>query len=213
MNEPKVKEVTEWIIALCEGQEKEKEHAARNLESLPRGYFDEHSIPKSKIKHCLNALPNVLLTTQSQDLKKWCVQLIGEFRLSSAESIRALHYALNDNSDNVLISTIWALGEIRAKGNETETLIIQKVNHPNKDVRWRVAWALSQIDYEMQDTTNALIKMLKDEYELCRGYALIALDRHPNLSKLILYEVMKLTYDSESFPRETAKKICQKYQN
>lgn len=211
MKEPKIKEVVSWIIEICTGREEEKEIATRHLESLPIGYFEDHAIPKSKIKHCVDSLPKVLLTAKSQGLKEWCVQLIGELRLSSEDSVKALHSALREDSDKILITAVWAIGEIRANGDETERLLTKRANHQNKEIRWRVAWALSQIRIGLQDTTNTLISMLKDSYELCRGYAIIALDNSSIINNVVLNEIAKLTIDNEPFPRETAKRFLEKH--
>jgi hypothetical protein len=213
MKEPKVKEVVTWIVEICTGQEEEKEIATRNLESLPIGYFEDHAIPKSKIKHCVDSLPKVFLTTKSEGLKGWCVQLIGELKLSSEESIKALYGALGESSDKILITAVWAIGEIKASGDETERLLIKRANHQNREIRWRVAWALSQINIGLQDTISTLICMLKDSYELCRGYAIIALDNSSITNNVVLNEVEKIVVDIEPFPRETAKMFLEKHKN
>jgi hypothetical protein len=213
MKEPKVKDVVSWIITLCEGEDLDKQLAVQNLESLPMGYFEEHNIPRTKIKHYINSLPDISLTTQSQELKEWCVQLIGEMGLSSENAIKALHNALVEGSDRAIISAIWALGEIKAKGHENEKLLIEKAFHENREIRWRVAWALSQIEYELYDTVKTLIKMLKDSDEHCRGYAVIALDKFKKINNEILNEIRIVMTDLESFPRETAKRIYLKHKN
>lgn len=213
MKEPKVKQVVSWIIQICNGNEEEKEVATSYLESLPIGYFEEHAIPKSKIKHCLDSLPNVLIATKSKGLKEWCVQLIGELKLSSGESIKALTNALEEDSDKIIMTAVWAIGEIKASDVQIEKLLIKIANHQNDDIRWRVAWALSKVNISLQESINTLISLLKDKHELCRGYAIIALDNSSVTNNVILNEVEKLTIDTEPFPRETAKSFLEKYKD
>src|SRR5262249_31048159 len=91
----------------------QRESAITVLEAIPRGFLEDHPLPRKKVAPYIPRLAQLLGSDVPVVAKKWCAQLIGESGIQSSEILDSLIGALRINDDGVLVSALWAIGEYR----------------------------------------------------------------------------------------------------
>src|SRR5262249_24878586 len=93
------------LIAVLEtlggDDDERREDALKQLETLPRGYFEDHPPRKRDVERFLPQLAELLVKHRSAQVRDWCAQMIGESGIPVPSAIRALRRALKDEDRRV----------------------------------------------------------------------------------------------------------------
>jgi HEAT repeat protein len=190
-----------------------RQAAVRVLEAMPRGFLEDHPLPRKKVAPYVPRLGRLLASDVPNPVKKWCAQLVGESGILSAETLSALVGALENKDDEVLVSTIWAIGAYGPGGSPAVDALILHTRHPNREVRWRAVWALSRIRPKGQRYAEGFAKLFADEDHLACGYAVIGFASAATPSSWAVAQLERAAKDVHDMPRIHARRTLEQWAN
>lgn len=194
-------ELLEVAMSLVEEDAQKRETAVHRLDSLPLGFLEDHPLPKAKIKPILPKLAETLNSTNSERVREWCAQLLGEAHVGSPEYVPALTRALDSKGTRTLISVIWALGDLAEHAAPAVSKLAPLLKHHFPEVRWRVAWAIERIGQSEAPLTLELASLFQDSDPLVRGYAVLAFAKLAPRTEATKSQLMAAAGDLHAFPR------------
>jgi HEAT repeat protein len=191
---------------LCGDDPRVRLEAAERLEALPRGWLEDHPLPRKKIAPLADRLARGVAGENSPLVREWCAQILAEVPSAKPEVVAALAWGLKQDDPSLLTVVVYAVGELGQDALATLPDLLRCAAHPDDEVRWRVAWALDRIGGMDQSAATTLRQMLRDGNPLVRGYAARAYAKSVNHAAHLLAELRPLLADSESFPRAEAER-------
>jgi hypothetical protein len=206
MTAPRVKDVIAWVQDLC-GQDRNARHrAAERLDELPEGWFEDHSLPRTRVGPVVGRLAEVLAMDESPLVQEWCAAILAEVPSDAPVVVAALRRALGRASDAVAATIVYALGSLGASAASAVPELAAAAAHPSAEVRWRVAWALDYMKATGPEVAEAVRPLLTDERGTARGYAASAYARAVEYRTECLQALTPLLADPDPFPRAEAAK-------
>ncbi len=178
-----------------------RESAIRVLEAIPRGFLEDHPLPRKKVAHCIPRLAELLASDVPVVIKEWCAQLIGESGIQSPEILDSLIGALRIDDDGVLASVLWAIGEYRAKGRKALDAVARQTTNRNREVRWRAVWAIGEMRPVGQQYAELFAKLFDDPDYLVRGYAVLGFISAATPSTWAVAQLQRAASDEDDMPR------------
>lgn len=206
MPRPRVKDVVAWVGELCGDDPRGRLQAAERLDALPRGWLEDHPLPRNKIAPLADQLARGVVGENSSLVREWCAQVLAQVPGASPEVVAALAWGLKQDDPSLLTVVVYAVGELGQDALATVPDLLRCAAHPDDEVRWRVAWALDRIGAIDQSAAATLRQMLRDGNPVVRGYAASAYGKSVNHAAHLLAELEPLLADSESFPRAEAER-------
>jgi len=181
------------------------------LESMPRGFLEDHLLPRKKVAPYIPKLAQLLGADVPTIIKKWCAQLIGESGIQSAELLDSLIRALKIKDDGVLVSAIWPIAGYREKAMPAVNALVRHTAHPNREVRWRAVWALEAIRPVGQHYAEMFAKLFDDGDYLVRGYAVLGFISVATPSPWAIAQLKRAAKDEDDMPRIHAQRALKQW--
>jgi hypothetical protein len=88
-----------------------REFAIGLLEAIPKGFLEDHPLPRKKVAPYIPRLAQLLGSDVPVVIKRWCAQLIGESGIQSPEILDALLGALGNSS--AAAPSAWAVAQLQ----------------------------------------------------------------------------------------------------
>ncbi len=188
-----------------------RQSAVTVLQSLPRGYFEDHPIPVENLVPVVPKLAHLIEADVPPIIKKWCAYFIGHSGMQSAELLEVLIRALEIDDDRALISVIWAIGEYRAQGVAAVDALVRHTGNSNLEVRWRAVWAIKTIGPRGQQYAEMFAKLFEDGAYLVRGYAVLGFITAATPSPWAVAQLQRAAADTDEMPRIHAQRALEKW--
>jgi HEAT repeat protein len=187
------------------------ESAIGVLEAIPRGFLEDHPLPRKKVAPYIPRLVELLGSDVPVVIKKWCAQLIGESGIQSPEILDALIGALRINDDGVLVSALWAIGEYRAKGKAALDSVARHTTNCNREVRWRAVWAIVEMKPIGQQYAELFANLFDDSDCLVRGYAVLGFISAATPSAWAVAQLQRAAKDVDDMARIHAQRALEEW--
>jgi HEAT repeat protein len=204
-------EVLAAIADLTGDEPARRESAIRVLEVIPRGFLEDHPLPRKKVAPYTPRLAQLLGSDVPVVIKKWCAQLIGESGIQSPEMLDALIGALRIDDDGVLVSALWAIGEYRAKGKAALEAVARQTTNRNREVRWRAVWAMVELRPTGQQYAELFANLFDDPDYLVRGYAVLGFISAAAPSAWAVAQLQRAAKDVDDMPRIHAQRAIDQW--
>jgi hypothetical protein len=188
-----------------------RESAIGVLEAIPRGFLEDHPLPRKKVAPYIPRLAQFLGSEVPVVIKKWCAQLIGESGIQSPELLDSLIGALRINDDGLLVSALWAIGEYRAKGKAALDAVVRHMTSRNREVRWRAVWAIVEMRPVGQQYAELFANLFGDPDYLVRGYAVLGFISAATPSAWALAQLQRAARDEDNMPRIHAQRALEQW--
>ena len=178
-----------------------RDSAIAVLEAIPRGYLEDHPLPRKKVVPYIPRLAELLGSDVPVVIKQWCAQLIGESGIQSPEILNSLISALGINDGGVLVSALWAIGEYRAKGKAALDAVARHTTNRNREVRWRAVWTIVEMRPVGQQYAELFANLFDDPDYLVRGYAVLGFIVAATPSAWAVAQLQRAAKDGDDMPR------------
>jgi HEAT repeat protein len=188
-----------------------RESAISVLEAIPRGFLEDHPLPRKKVAPYIPRLAELLGSDVPVVIKKWCAQLIAESGIQSPELLNSLIGVLRINDDGVLMSALWAIGEYRAKGITALDAVARHTTNPNREVRWRAVWAIREMRPIGQQYAELFANLFGDPDYLVRGYAVLGFISAASASAWAIGQLQRAAGDEDEMPRLHAQRALEQW--
>jgi hypothetical protein len=207
----KRQELIAAIADLAGTDESRRSEAIAKLEALPLGFLEDHPVPKKQVAPYLPRLAGLLSSAVPPRAKGWCAQLIGESGVRSPELLAALNGALADRATEVLLPTIWAVGEYGPRARSAVDALAEHVVHSNREVRWRAVWALERIRPTGQTYAEIFAGLFADPDATVRGYAVLGFIAAAPRSPWAVAQLKRAPSDHDDMPRIHAQRALEQW--
>jgi HEAT repeat protein len=207
----KLGDILAGIADLASDDARRRQSAIGVLEAIPRGFLEDHPLPRKKVAPYMPRLAQLLGSDVPIVVKKWCAQLIGESRIQSAEILDSLIGALQIKDDGVLVSALWAIGEYRANGKAALEAVIRHTRNPNREVRWRAVWAIAEMRPVGKQYAELFAKLFDDGDYLVRGYAVLGFISAATPSQWAVAQLQRASRDNHDMPRIHAQRALEQW--
>jgi HEAT repeat protein len=187
------------------------ESAIGVLEAIPRGFLEDHPLPRKKVAPYIPRLAQLLDSDVPVVIKKWCAQLIGESGIQSPKVLDALIGALRTDDDGVLVSALWAIGQYRAKGKAALDAVARQTTNRNREVRWRAVWAIVEMRPLGQQYAELFANLFDDHDHLVRGYAVLGFISAATPSAWAVAQLRRAATDVDDMPRIHAQRALEQW--
>lgn len=206
MKEPRLKEVVTMVERLAGEDSEQRAAAAGFLDALPRGWSEDHSLPRTRVAPLISRLARVLVVDPNPTVKQQCAQIIAEVPVAGPDVVQALRLSLTHPKTETVLSAVYALGTLRKDASMAVPDLILAAAHPSIEVRWRVAWALDRLEASGAPVVDAVRPLMVEDDPIARGYGVRAFARAANGEPLLLDELLPLLSDHDPFVRAEAQR-------
>lgn len=201
-------------VAHLAGDDPALQQSAINLlEAIPRGWLEDHPLPRKKVLPYIQRLAQLLDSDVPASVKEWCVQLIGESGIQSPEILDSLILVLRSNDDDILQSALWAIGEYRTKGRAALDAVVLHTANPNRNVRWRAVWAMERMRPTGQRYAELFATMFGDADYLVRGYAVLGFISAATPTPWAIAQLERAARDQDPMARTHAQRALELWAN
>jgi HEAT repeat protein len=207
----KRKELIAVIADLVATDESRRGDAIAKLEALPNGFMEEHPLPKKQVAPYIPHLARLLGSDVQPSVKGWCAQLIGESGIQSPELLNALTGTLADGNANVLLPTIWAIGEYGQGARSAADALTEHICSPNREIRWRAVWALERLRLTGQKYAEMFAGLFADADGTVRGYAVLGFIAAAPHSPWAVAQLKRAAEDPDGMPRIHAQRALEQW--
>jgi HEAT repeat protein len=188
-----------------------REFAIGLLEAIPKGFLEDHPLPRKKVAPYIPRLAQLLGSDIPDVIKRWCAQLIGESGIQSPEVLDALLGALGNNDDGVLVSALWAIGQYRAKGKAALDAVARQTTNRHREVRWRAVWAIVEMRPIGNQYAELFANLFDDPDSLVRGYAVLGFISAAAPSAWAVAQLQRAAKDVDDMPRIHAQRALEQW--
>ncbi|HKK06934.1 MAG TPA: hypothetical protein VKA50_13920 [Gammaproteobacteria bacterium] len=168
--------------------------AAKQLDALPHGHFENHRISSAFVKQREKKLLSAYRETQSSLVREWVLQILAVALIDTDDVIKIASEALTTDCRYLptLLYYVWRSAPKFAHCKEKIKSLYQ---HPDVEVRWRSALVLEKLPLEYKSDIAVIRTLMTDDYHTTRTYAVLALKklgRIEALDRIALERVVRL---------------------
>lgn len=190
---------------LAGSDEQLRQEAAQWFESLPQGHLEDHPIPHKHLMASRDNLGVALRTSKSNSVRVWCAQMLANLRGKACDQLPMLIELLSDNSPDVVVASIWAIGNMQRHAIKAVPALLSQLQNRQRDIRWRVHWALAEIAPRGCEVEHFLARSFDDDDPLVRGYAVLGFIGIADRSEWAREQLLRVADDNDAMPREHAR--------
>ncbi|MBR7745914.1 hypothetical protein [Undibacterium baiyunense] len=192
------------IAKLSSDCESQYEQAAHDLAALPRGHFEQHPLSRKYVVEHQNALINNFHQTRNQVVRDWIVQVLADVQARGNDFNQIVKQSLHPDCSFLTTLLYAMLNDPYAFRDCKETIKLLST-HANAEVRWRCASFLEKIPLDYDIDIDSLRRLMVDEDETVRLYAVLALKNLRRLEaadRAILNQVLQVPDSARAYAME-----------